>query len=267
MGSGKGSISKSSQFYSILSFVPGYIQVLTPFEMSSTSAVASSFASVFVPSSVSWIMNLFVICSVFGSLNGCMLCMSRLFYVGTYSLSVFVSVLVRFSSSSSSSSSSPSFHGFLSSYFLVCFIICFLLLHLLLLLLLTRLPFSNLLFPLSISYSTLPPCHRFPSCFLRFPPLPTPFTPSRLTMNRRSGWGDSPYYLFHPRAELHSSPRFARALSDRPRVTTIRRHFLSHEVLLFCHLFDQGNSDSENKRFLAAPAYPLASGVVVYTAL
>lgn len=59
-----------------------YFSVLTPFEMSSTSAVASSFASVFVPSSVSWIMNLFVICSVFGSLNGCMLCMSRLFYVG-----------------------------------------------------------------------------------------------------------------------------------------------------------------------------------------
>jgi len=59
-----------------------YFTVLTPFEMLSTPAVASSFASVFVPSSVSWIMNLFVICSVFGSLNGCMLCMSRLFYVG-----------------------------------------------------------------------------------------------------------------------------------------------------------------------------------------
>jgi len=59
-----------------------YFTVLTPFEMSSTSAVASAFASNFVPSSVSWIMNLFVICSVFGSLNGCMLCMSRLFYVG-----------------------------------------------------------------------------------------------------------------------------------------------------------------------------------------
>jgi len=59
-----------------------YFTVLTPFEISSTSAVASSFASTFVPSSVSWIMNLFVICSVFGSLNGCMLCMSRLFYVG-----------------------------------------------------------------------------------------------------------------------------------------------------------------------------------------
>jgi len=59
-----------------------YFTVLTPLEMSLTSAVASSFASFFLPATVSWLMNAFVIASVFGALNGCMLSMSRLFYVG-----------------------------------------------------------------------------------------------------------------------------------------------------------------------------------------
>jgi len=58
-----------------------YFSILTPYEMMASPAVANTVANIFLQP-VPWIMSLFVICSVFGSINGCVLTSSRLYLVG-----------------------------------------------------------------------------------------------------------------------------------------------------------------------------------------
>jgi len=58
-----------------------YFTILSPFEMMASPAVANTVANLFLQP-VPWIMSLFVVCSVFGSINGTVLTSSRLYLVG-----------------------------------------------------------------------------------------------------------------------------------------------------------------------------------------
>lgn len=58
-----------------------YFAVLSPAEMLASNAVAVTFADKMF-GVMAWIMPLFVACSTFGGLNGCIIASSRLFFVG-----------------------------------------------------------------------------------------------------------------------------------------------------------------------------------------